>query len=254
MLLRLRLQLFSALIAAAAVAAACSSSSPAADPGGDDDDDDDTTADASSTPPADSGLSVLHLSPSREFSGFDGTHTFKVPIAVYGAKDPSAVKLTADDPASATITPVKLKNVDPSADSGIYFMVEIKKSGTIALTAKAGSQEPATASIDAAAYDAARWTQGETRYMNPGSNGDPACRSCHVDGQAIDHSPATLASVADTDVGRIMTLGVKPSRATISTGCTDCSDNAKKHIWTLTDDERRGLIVYLRGLEPRGFQ
>lgn len=249
----MRLRFLFAFVIAAGVAAACSSSNTATeDPSGDDDDD--TTGDASSTPPADSGLSVLHLSPSREFSGFDGTHTFKVPIAVYGAKDPANVSVTADDPSSATITPTKLKNVDPSADSGVYFMVEIKKAGTINLTAKSGSQTPATASIDAAAYDAARWTQGETRYMNAGSNGDPACRSCHVDGQAIDHSPATLASVADTDVGRIMTLGVKPSRATISTGCTDCSDAAKKHQWTLTDDERRGLIVYLRGLEPRGFQ
>jgi hypothetical protein len=242
------------LLIAFLIVAACSSSSNTTDPGGDDDDDDDTTKipDAS-TPPADSGLSVLRLTPSREFSGFDGTHSFKVPIAVYGAKATDNVTLTADDPAGAVITPTKLKNVDPSADSGIYFMVDIKKAGSIKLTAKVGSQT-ADASISVEQYEAARWTQGETRYMNQGSNGDPACRSCHVDGQAIDHSPATLASVADADVARIMTLGVKPSRQQISTGCTDCSDDAKKHIWALTDDERRGLIVYLRGLEPRGFE
>jgi hypothetical protein len=243
------------LLTLAAAAAACSSSSNATDPGGDDDDDDDntTTVPDASTPPADSGLSILHLSPSREYSGFDGTHSFKVPIAVYGAKSTDNITVTPDVAGAAVITPVKLKNVDPSADSGVYFMVDIKQAGTIKLTAKAGTQT-ADATISVAQYEAARWTQGETRYMNAGSNGDPACRSCHVDGQAIDHSPATLASVADTDVGRIMTLGVKPSRATISTGCTDCSDAAKKHQWMLSDDERRGLIVYLRGLEPRGFE
>lgn len=208
---------------------------------------------AASTPPPDSGMSHLHLSPSREYSGFDGEHTFKVPVAAYGMKDGDDVTVTADDPASAVVTRVKLKNVDPTADSGVYFMVEVKKPGSLKLTAKAGSQT-AKAVISVASYDPARWEAGRTRYENAGANGDAACRSCHLDGKAIDHSPAALASVPDLDVGRIMTLGVKPSRALIATGCSGCSDTAKKHQWTLTDDERRGLTTYLRSLDPRGFE
>lgn len=244
--------------------AACSASSTAvADQGEGDDqnaseDGNDASVEqstAATTPPPTSGLSRLHLSPSREYSGFDGAHAFKVPIAVYGfAKGgEDTVTLAPDEAGSAVVTRVKLKGVDPVADSGVYFMVEPKKAGTLKLTAKAGTQT-AAASISVATYDPARWEAGRARYENAGANGDPSCKSCHVNGKAIDNSPAALASVPDADVGRIMTMGAKPSRATIDTGCTDCSDTARKHQWELTDEERRGLITYLRGLEPRGFE
>lgn len=245
--------LAASLLLAACSAASAETTDPADETGGEDAEDGAATkGTASAKPPADSESSVLHFSPAREFSGFDGVHPFKVPIAVYGAKD-ADVSVTPDDPGSATVSRVKLTNADPLADSGIYFMVEVKRTGTIKLTAKAGSRT-AAATISAAAYDPARWELGRARYESAGSTGEAACQSCHVDGRAIDHSPAALASVADIDVGRIMTLGVKTSRTAIATGCTDCSEGAQKHQWTLSDDERRGLTTYLRSLEPRGFE
>ena len=245
------------ILLACLIAAACSGASAETPSAGDDDDEgpDETpsASDASSTPPPDSGLGVLRLSPSREYSGFDGQHAFKVPIAVYGSNAGDDVTLAPDEAGSAVVTKVKLAGVSAADDSGLYYLVEVKKAGSLKLTAKASGQS-ASATVSVAEYEAAQWETGRTRYENAGANGEPACASCHVNGKAIDNSPAALASVTDADVGRIMTLGVKPSRATISTGCTDCSEAAKKHQWTLTDDERRGLIVYLRALDPRGFE
>jgi hypothetical protein len=56
-----------------------------------------------STPAADAGLGVMSFSPDSAFSGFDGEHAFKVPIAVYDAADDLIVSAT--DPAAATIVP-----------------------------------------------------------------------------------------------------------------------------------------------------
>jgi hypothetical protein len=199
--------------------------------------------------PADSDLGILKIMPSAVTSGYDGVHTYKVPVAVYSGG--SDLKVVADNPAAAVITPVKL--TAPNGDKGAYFMIQTKTATDLKLTATSHGQT-AKATISIHTYDPARWTAGQTRYQNGGANGDPACTTCHVQGRAIDHSPAALASTTDTQVGLILSSGVKPDRQQIASGCTDCSATAQKHAWVLTDDEREGLITYLRGLDPRGFQ
>ena len=205
----------------------------------------DAGSDASPLP--DSRLARLTFRPERAFSGFDGTHAFTVPVAVYGAADDLVV--TATDPSTAEIVPKKLANpstADGTVDDGKYFFVTVKSSQTITLkaTSNGGSAEM---KVTVTPYSAERWEAGEARYKSP-SGGDPPCTNCHVSGRAVDHSPAALSTVADEALSTAITIGV-------STGGFPIKINgAPGHSWKVTAAEREGLVTYLRSLEPRGFE
>jgi hypothetical protein len=204
-----------------------------------------------SQPSPESGLGELRFQPAMTYSGYDGTHTFIVPIAVYDAADD--LEVTTTDPSAATVTPKKLRNpVNPDGivDNGKYFFVTVKRAGTIALRAKS-SGETAEATIEVADYAPGRWETGETRYTNASAGGDPPCTNCHVNGQAIDHSPASMAGASDPKLMTVITTGISTAGFPIT---VDPSDPSKQHKWEATEDELDGLVTYLRGLEPRGFE
>lgn len=196
-----------------------------------------------SKPSPDSGLGELRFQPSKSYSGYDGTHTFKVPVAVYDSADD--LKVTAD---GATVTPTKLKNPvnqDGVTDNGKYFLVTVEQAGTITLTATSAGRS-VTSTIDVVSYAPSRWQAGQTRYVN-GGGGDPPCTNCHVNGQAIDHSPAALATSTDETVAAVITTGISPAGFPIQ-------GVPGGHRWTVTDTEKAGLVTYLRALDPRGFE
>ncbi|AKV04190.1 hypothetical protein AKJ09_10853 [Labilithrix luteola] len=238
----------------AAIAGAACSSDPAAPP---DDTSSPTDGDGGihyerdgstydSAPPPDSGLGELRFMPNVVYSGFDGTHTFQVPIAVYDAD--SDLTVTSSDP-TMKLDAVKLVNpvVDGVTDLGAYYLVTIPKAGSFTLTATSKGRS-ATATVNAASYAADRWAAGETRYTNASGTGlAQPCTNCHVKGQAIDHSPAVLATATDQEISVIITTGVKP-------GPSPILGVDGGHKWQVTAAERDGLITYLRGLSPRGFQ
>lgn len=206
---------------------------------------DGSTYDSAPTP--DSGLGLLRFQPAQSYSGWDGTHAFQVPVAVYdGASD---LQVSADDPSSVTITPAALKNpvnADGVTDNGKYFLVAVKKAGTITLTARSGGKS-ATTKIVVASYDASRYAAGEARYTQSGTGSSQPCTNCHVNGQAIDHSPAALATADDEKVGATITTGISPFGFPIQ-------GVEGGHKWDVTDQERDGLVTYLRALSPRGFE
>ncbi len=198
-------------------------------------------------PSPDSGLGILTIRPLKTYSGFDGSHTFVVPVGVYDSS--SDLQLTADDPSAAEIVPKALAKPvkdDGSIDNGKWFFVTVKKAGTIKLKATSGGQT-AESTLTVTAYSADRWGTGETRYKNGGS-GDPPCTNCHVNGSAIDHSPAALATADDEKVGAIITTGIGPAGFPIKI------DDVPGHQWKVTPEERAGLVTYLRALAPRGFK
>src|SRR6478672_9228265 len=139
-----------------------------------------------STPSPESGLGELLFRPNKVFSGVDGSHTFKVPLAVYDADADLAV--TASDPTALTLAPTTLKNpVSPDGitDNGKYFMITALKAGTYTLTASSKGRTT-TASVTIAAYAAGRWDDGKARYYNNvvTMTADRACANCHVNGLA----------------------------------------------------------------------
>lgn len=199
-----------------------------------------------------SGLGELLFRPNKVFSGTDGTHTFKVPLAVY---DSSAdLTVTASDPSALTVAPTTLKNpVSPDGvtDNGKYFMLTALKAGTYTLTATSAGRST-TASVTVSDYAANRWADGNARYYNNVTTltADRACANCHVNGLAIDHSPAALATATDQEIGIIITTGVKPGPSVIKIP----NEPGTQHKWTVTQTEQDGLVTFLRAIDPRGFQ
>jgi hypothetical protein len=70
---------------------------------------------------------------------------------------------------------------------------------------------------------------------------------CHAGGNAIDHSPAAMASSTDEAIATVITTG-------ISTAGFPIMGVQGDHRWTVSQAERDGLVTYLRGLPPRGFK
>jgi hypothetical protein len=205
-----------------------------------------------STPSPESGLGELLFRPNAVFSGVDGTHTFKVPLAVYDSD--ADLSVTASDPSALTLAKTTLKNpVSPDGitDNGKYFMITALKAGTYTLTATSKGRST-TASVTITDYAANRWGDGNVRYTNGVATmtTDRACANCHVNGLAIDHSPAALATATDQEIGIIITTGVKPGPSVIKI----TSEPGTQHKWDVTDTEKAGLITYLRAIDPRGFQ
>jgi hypothetical protein len=205
-----------------------------------------------STPSPESGLGQLLFRPNLVYSGVDGTHTFKVPLAVYDSDTDLVV--TPSDPSALTLAKTTLKNpVSPDGvtDNGKYFMITALKAGTYMLTATSKGRST-TASVTISDYAANRWDDGSARY----NNGDMsmtatrACANCHVNGLAIDHSPAALATATDQEIGIIITTGVKPGPSVIKIPMQP----GTQHKWDVTGPEKDGLVTYLRAIDPRGFQ
>jgi mono/diheme cytochrome c family protein len=205
-----------------------------------------TDAGFDSQPPADSGLGILAFRPSTLYSGYDGAHTFQVPLAVYDSGDDLQVSL--DDPSLGDLTPKKLVSPVKNGveDSGKYYWVTIKGAGTITLHAAASGQT-ATAKITVTPYAPDRWATGQARYTTAEGT-SPPCVQCHGGAGGIDHSPAAIATADDEKVATTIVSGIDPF------GTAIYINGKPSHQWQVTDDEQSGLVTYLRALEPRGFQ
>lgn len=205
-----------------------------------------------SSPSPESGLGELLFRPNAVYSGIDGTHTFKVPLAVYDSD--ADLTVTSSDATALTLVKTTLKNpVSPDGitDNGKYYMLTALKAGTYTLTATSKGRST-TASITISDYAANRWGDGDKRYNNGvvTKTANRACATCHVNGLAIDHSPAALATASDQEIGIIITTGVKPGPSVIKIP----NELGTQHKWTVTATEQDGLITYLRAIDPRGFQ
>ena len=199
-----------------------------------------SSTDPNAQPPVDAPDVELQVMPFASYSGYDGQHTFKVPVAIYGAA--SDVTLASSDPSAVKITKVKLTT--PGNDQGTWFFAETQKAGTITLTATSKGKTADT-TLTVKSYDPAAYETGKARYMNGSDDGkDPSCTKCH-DAQSggIDHSPAAMASDQDPDVKAIITTGIVNEHPITSV----------VHKWSATDTELAGLVIYLRSLEPNGF-
>jgi mono/diheme cytochrome c family protein len=186
----------------------------------------------------DAGEIDLLILPNESFTGFDGQHTFKVPVSVYRAD--SDLKVVLSDPSVADIRPATY--ADPQADNGKYYVLTAKKAGQVTITATSRGKT-VTSKLTVQAYPAARFTAGERRYQNA-SGADPSCASCHQKAGGADHSPTALSSAGDPDIASVVTSGVKVGGIPITT---------VQHTWTVTPTELDGLVTYLRALPPRGY-
>ena len=206
------------------------------------------------------------------YTAFDGTHTFQVPAVVQGVA-PDAITWNASDKTM----------VDLATDTNTGgVMITARKTGTVAIVASAGTL-CGSSSLTISAATAADWETGSARYnsgvvlpsrgrmgMGAGGGGggtsdggastEYACTNCHGDTatagpyKTVSHTPEQTGGFSDEALQNIFRNGAFPA------GAADPNFDAKivmYDIWSgisqvdMTDDEAKGLIVYLRSLTPQ---
>ena len=210
----------------------------------------------SGTPSTGGGLTIVY---SKAFTAFDGVRTFKVPVMVNGV---TGVTWSADPPL------VDIETIaDDGTNTGSEAMLTTKGPGTVTLKARAGNLE-GTAVITITQAATGAWDVGQARYNDgvslrgtpgmPGMPGVPpgmvnkaaACTNCH--GTAlndVEHTPAQIGGYSDAEVITIFTLGKKP--AGVPNRIVPAAQWSPIHQWEMTEEEKAGVLVYLRALAPQ---
>jgi hypothetical protein len=208
----------------------------------------------------DSGARLAVLFP-KMYSAYDGVHQFKLPATVGGV---AGVRWSASDPS--------LVDLDPDA-SGSNVLITTRGAGTVTLTATAGSLS-GSADLVIESASAETWDNGNQRYNNgivpPPRNRDggmgmggggggggmgsmvrmmQACANCHNGQQDVEHTPTQTAGYSDSELLQIMTTGTKP--AGVPQRVLSAEAFGRIHKWTMTEEEKIGLIVYIRALAPK---
>ena len=237
-----RTMALSALVAMSA--GACSKTSANSDAG----------VPASCTTP--NGLQIVF---SPMYSAYDGMHMFQVPAIVLGI-DPNLVKWSSSDEKIATVA------ADSTVGGG---MITVTGAGQANIIATAGSIcGSSQLTVDSATP--AEWMAGNDRYNNGITYGrghhdaglpdgfssmDPACTNCHgptANGAFMDvaHTPEQIAGFSDQVLAGIMQDGVVPDGGYFDPQIVPYRFWQRFHHWTMTPDDVKGVIVYLRSLTP----
>ncbi len=185
--------------------------------------------------------SAPYIFPSIAYTGCDGVSSFKVPLATNLKGN---VTWTVND---LNLAEVHTANAPQTyADFGEnWALVETFKAGTVKVTATAGGQT-AEATIVISKYEPAIVLAGRKRYYNPdnASGQRKACNDCHGNAQGADHSPLEMEFFMDDEILQAVVDGAYPDGYVLQ---------QVDHKWALTDDERAGIVPFLRSLAPRGI-
>lgn len=228
---------------------------------------------ACSAPPASSSSSesastegeALEIQFPKMYSTFDPDHEAKVPAIVSGV---SKVKWSVSDP--------EIADIETQADGSA--MITVRKAGTVTIKAKAGSLTGEAPLTITEAKDG-EWEAGNQRYNNGvvlkrgnrpdggweagGGNGgapDPerqqaSCTNCHSgasggdDSRDVEHTPMQTAGYTDAELITIFTKGKKP--AGVEQRIMSADRWSRIHQWSMDEFAVKGLVVYLRTLEPK---
>jgi hypothetical protein len=202
------------------------------------------------------------------YSAFDGEHTFQIPVhvdmATVALEDWQAIPSDA-----VTFDP------DPEVEGGV--MITIVK-GVEDITIAAHSDKiGGTAPLHVTLATPEEWAVGEMRYHNgvdyelpeltfdqlvdpnwqpPPTPKNLACNNCHSTGAKyfeIQHTPNQIGALSDDVLIQIFTTGMKPEGVPYHILPPDLEHlYSEFHTWEASDEERKGLIVYLRSLTPMG--
>jgi hypothetical protein len=215
---------------------------------------------------------------SASLTDNDGTVKFQLPAKVDGVKK---VTWSADPADSVSIG---------KGDDDSECLITVKKAGKVTIKAKAGSlKASATLEVteaDMATWNEGKerynngtviqrperpdggWgAQGGDKGGPPGGGDkggflqkilkpDLACTNCHNKGGKevmgssadIEHTPTQTAGYSDDDLINIMTKATKPAGAKMRV--TTLEKWQKFHKWEMSPEEAKGLIIYLRSLQP----
>jgi hypothetical protein len=207
----------------------------------------------------------IYFSPM--YSAFDnGAHTYQIPAIVSGVSN-ATVTWTAE-PSDAVALDARPE----------LLMITTRKAGAVTIKAQNGNN-CGSAPLTISDATAALWEAGNARYNNSqplppipnppvppmdGSNlfevngARPACTNCHGDTattgifKGITHTPQQTGGFTDDELIQVIRAGVIPEGGYYN----DAVGIPQRiwqffHRWTISDDEARGLVVYLRSLTPK---
>ncbi|MEY4581516.1 MAG: hypothetical protein RL701_6219 [Pseudomonadota bacterium] len=181
--------------------------------------------------------------PAVIYTGSDGTHEYKAPIIAAFA--PGKVTWTIADPSVASIA--------PEGPNGEDLMIKTLKPGQTTITAASGGKT-VTATLNVASYTAEQYNIGMSRYTASVDPNNPPCKDCHAPGKGPDHTATELDADPDDEIQHTFVTGVDPEGRPIAENSEFANLlKGKKHMWTVTETEKIGLIAYLRALPPMGF-
>jgi cytochrome c553 len=201
------------------------------------------------------------------YSAYDGVHTFQIPAIVDGL-DASAVTWSASDPSKVDLAP-------DATFGGV--MITTRSSGTVTIVATAGELcGTSLLTITSATPD--DWSVGSARYndgvvlrgLRPAGAPDAgrragpqdaappqeaACTNCHGDTangpfKTVAHTPEQIGGFSDDELKNIFTNAVVPDGGYFDTMIVAYRTWQGFHKWEMTDDEAKGMIIYLRSLTP----
>jgi len=191
------------------------------------------------------------------YSAYDGINTYKVPLIAFGITD--TVKWSASDPEMVDFEPDTVQFSDAGPIPGRGVMIKTRKAGRVTIKATAGSA-CGTAEMTISDATPALRQIGSDRYNNGvpvtfDGGTTPSCTNCHgatapntmlID---VQHTPQQTGGYSDEELINVFTKGQKPAGG----GCrviSPCGVWSSFHRWTTTEDENKGIVYYLRSLEP----
>ncbi|MDD9941426.1 MAG: hypothetical protein OXU20_10340 [Myxococcales bacterium] len=232
--------------------------------------------------------SALTLIYSPMYSAWDGEHVFQVPVYANGVQT-EPEDWTADPPSAVSFDSWQS---DDGAERGILVTVlepEPEVTLRVANGSVGGKATLYITKTDPAQWAVGedRYKNGETfnpadigeRFRNnpdllmmiefgpdgPQFTGDAAalgfetslrCDSCHTKGAdnfQVQHTPTQAARYSDDELIEIFTNGMKPPGVEFRVLPERFqSFYSAMHTWDATDEQRQGLVTYLRSLTPEG--
>lgn len=216
---------------------------------------------------ANTDWTALRLIFPRMYSAHDGVHIFQVPARVDGV----TVELEGWQaiPASAVSF-----DPDPDSEEGGVLITVLEPVSEVTIAASSGAVG-GTAPLYITAATPEDWDVGEARYNNgieyempminlvdlfdpnyvpPETPDNLACNNCHTTGAKyleIQHTPSQIAYISDDNLETILLMGMKPDGITYSVLPPQLEYlYSEFHTWQASEQEVRGLIVYLRSLTP----
>jgi hypothetical protein len=222
--------------------------------------------DSNASGDSESGLKIYF---PTMYSAYDGQHDFKIPVMINGV---TKVHWTASDP--------EMVDIDDSNDG--TAVISVRKAGTVTIRAKAGSLK-GEAELTITESKDNEWEAGNQRYNNGivlqrgkrdgdgggygegggggggGGGGEQfhqaSCTNCHGTGggdesKDVEHTPMQTGGYSDAELVTIFTKGQKPA-GVAQRVMMNKARWTKMHQWAMDEFAVKGLVVYLRSLEPK---
>lgn len=204
--------------------------------------------------PTDPAETSNFLDPPVVNTGFiaGGAQTFQVPLwtdikgqLTWTVADPTIADIKPVDPPSDYL---EAKKENPKLGDFFFAMLTTKKAGTTKISVSGGGKT-AQSDLTVKEYTTAAYTAGQTRYKTgEGTAERRPCAGCHEKPDGVDHSPTWVSILNDDQV----LSGVQTGSVTF--GNQKFELNGGNHKWNLTEEEKTGIVTFLRALPPKTFK